>query len=197
MTAFVLSPHTDDAVFSIGEHLCGLDDKIVVSPMAGIPKDLVGRAKHETLHAEHAAAMAIVGAEHRNGPFLDDVYPPPDPGIFTAWMNAQLAQADTLYVPLGIRHHDHLLVSNAAIAYLLEHKRPTVRAYAEMPYRTRYPGLTQERLELFGSLLGALKALDVSNREAAKEQALRAYRSQTDEQLITELLVPEHIWEVC
>lgn len=197
MTSVVLSPHTDDAVFSIGEHLCSLGDVVVVSPMAAIPSDPAGRVKHETLRAEHAAAMEVIGGDYLNGPFLDDVYPAPHAEIFAAWMNVQLAQADTVYVPLGIRHHDHLMVSNTAIAYLLEHSRPTVRVYAEMPYRARFPGLAQERLDLFRSLLGELKPLDeVSNRRGTKERALRAYRSQTDEQLITELLVPEHIWEL-
>lgn len=197
MTIVVLSPHTDDAVFSIGDHLCSLGDKVVVSPMAGIPDDPAGKAKHETLRAEHAVAMSIIGADHIDGPFLDDVYPPPDPGIFSAWQSVQLAAADMVYVPVGIKHVDHLMVSNAAIAYLLANRQPTVRFYAELPYRTRYPGLARERLDFIGQLSGALKPVDdMSSHRAAKESALRAYASQTDSALIAELLVPEQIWEV-
>src|SRR6266568_5039913 len=110
MTAIVLSPHTDDAVFSIGDHLCGLDAKTVVSPMAAIPADNTGRTKHETLRSEHSTAMGIIDAEFVNGPFLDDVYAPPDRGIFDAWLSSQLRSADMVYIPVGIKHFDHLLV---------------------------------------------------------------------------------------
>jgi LmbE family N-acetylglucosaminyl deacetylase len=197
VTTIVLSPHTDDAVFSIGDHLCSLETKTVVAPMAAIPADAAGKVKHETLHGEHAEAMAIIGVDHVNGPFFDDVYPAPDPGIFAAWLSLQLADADTVYVPVGIRHIDHLIVSNAAIAYLLTNDRPAVRFYAELPYRTRYPGLFRDRLDFIHLLFGELKAVDcVSAGPGVKEAALRAYASQTDEDLIRELLAPELIWEV-
>lgn len=195
MTTVVLSPHTDDAVFSIGDHLCSLDSKWVVSPMAAIPPDVAGKVKHERLCAEHAVAMSIIGAGLVNGPFFDDVYPAPDRGIFDAWLSRQLAGAELVYVPVGIKHSDHLLVSNAAIAYLLTDRRPAVRFYAELPYRSRYPGLMAERLDLIRRLLGELKDVDVRG-PSAKEAALRAYESQTDEALIAELLVPEMVWEV-
>lgn len=197
MTTVVLSPHTDDAVFSIGDHLCSLSDAVVVAPMAGIPADPAGKAKHETLRAEHAIAMSIIGATYINGPFLDDVYPPPDPIIFNAWLAAQLATATAVYVPVGIKHVDHLMVSNTAIACLLTNSWSTVRFYSEMPYRMRYADLARERLGFIGELLGELKPVPaVSGSRAVKKAALRAYASQTDRALITELMVPEQIWEV-
>ncbi|MET8648429.1 hypothetical protein [Nocardia aurea] len=184
-------------MFSIGDHLCTLDEKTVVSPMAGIPTDPAGKTKHETLRAEHAEAMSIIGADIVNGPFLDDVYPAADRGIFNAWLITQLDQADTMYVPLGIHHPDHLTVSNAAVAWLIGNRRPTVRFYAELPYRLRYPGLARERLEFIAPLLGEFKPVeDEARYRRSKEAAVRAYASQTDEALIAELMVPEQIWEV-
>ncbi|MFC9432717.1 hypothetical protein [Nocardia sp. NPDC057030] len=177
MSAVVLSPHTDDAIFSLGEHLCAQAGVTVVAPLAGIPADPAGRRKHQTLWAEHARAMAIIGARYVNGPFLDDVYPPPDRGIFDAWLTLQLADAETVYIPLGIKHVDHVLVSNAAIARVLTHRPPTVRFYAELPYSTRYLHHARERRELIERLMGE-------------------YASQTDDALIAELLVPEQIWEL-
>lgn len=197
MNTVVLSPHTDDAVFSIGAHLCSLDDKTVISPMAGIPVDVAGKAKHETLHAEHATALSMVGADHVNGPFLDDVYPPPDPQIFSAWLRRYLTAADVVYVPVGIHHPDHVMVSNAAIAHLLYDRQPTVRFYAELPYRLRYPGLMSERLDFIRGLLGTLVPVEVAGDQTIKAAAVRAYASQTDDDLIAELLVPELIWVLC
>lgn len=77
----VFSPHTDDAIFSLGDYLSNLDgDILIVTPFAAVPEDEAGEQKHTTLHAEHAAACAIIGAQHVNGPFLDDVYPAPAAG---------------------------------------------------------------------------------------------------------------------
>src|SRR6478609_7306329 len=72
----VYSIHTDDAVFSIGARLASMSDVKIVSPMAGVPTDSVGQAKHTTLRGEHEAACAVIGAKVVNGDWLDDVYPP-------------------------------------------------------------------------------------------------------------------------
>lgn len=197
MTVVVLSPHTDDAVFSIGDHLAGMAGITVVSTAAAVPADPAGKAKHETLRAEHATAMSITGADYINGPFLDDVYPSPDLGVFNAWVSSHLAGADMIYVPVGIHHFDHLMVSNAAIAHLLVHPRPTVRFYAEQPYWRRYPGLARDRFDWVTRVLGALEPIDdAQDHRDRKEAALRVYASQTDEALIAELMAPERIWEL-
>lgn len=58
MTTTVFSPHTDDAIFSIGAHITGLKARIV-TPFAGIPDDEAGRQKHTTLRAEHQPRALI------------------------------------------------------------------------------------------------------------------------------------------
>jgi LmbE family N-acetylglucosaminyl deacetylase len=190
----VLSPHTDDAVFSIGSHLASLDDDItIVSPMAGVPDDPAGQAKHTTLRAEHAAAMELMGWQFVSGDFLDDVYPrTPSLDVFVgAFLHGYMAAADTVYIPLGIHHPDHVLVSDAAIGALCAARpRPnrTARFYEELPYRDLYPKLKRDRL--VPSHLHLVKA----EPSPIKEAAVRCYASQIDDELVAKLMVTEHIW---
>jgi LmbE family N-acetylglucosaminyl deacetylase len=194
MTTVVLSPHTDDAVFSIGAHL-NLRGALVVSPMAGVPRDVEGSRKHTTLREEHRKAMSIIGCTAINGPFLDDVYPAADRDVIRQWMRIQLRTATQVYVPLGIHHPDHMLVSNTAIGLLLGEYVP-VRFYEELPYRVLYPGIVKERLAFISSLFGELKLIeDTNGYSEAKERAVKAYASQTDDDLIEKLQVGERIWE--
>lgn len=51
MNTVVFSPHTDDAIFSIGAYITGLKARIV-TPFAGVPDDEAGRQKHTTLRAD-------------------------------------------------------------------------------------------------------------------------------------------------
>jgi hypothetical protein len=45
VTVVILSPHTDDAIFSLGQHLTTLDSDVplvIASVFAGIPEDDAG-----------------------------------------------------------------------------------------------------------------------------------------------------------
>jgi hypothetical protein len=79
VTVVILSPHTDDAIFSLGQHLTTLDSDVplvIASVFAGIPEDDAGHKKHKRLRAEHELACEIIGASEWNGDYLDDVYQP-------------------------------------------------------------------------------------------------------------------------
>lgn len=196
MNAVVISPHLDDAIFSIGAYLSHLDENITIAtPMAGIPTDEAGRAKHTTLHREHERATAdalLRPVKLLNGDFLDDVYDPPPIAMLTAWLRGAIAEAGTVYVPIGIHHPDHVMVADALIPMLEGRRR--VCFYEELPYRVLYPQLLTARLGIIAHL-GRCQ-METIWPTAAKERAVRLYASQVDDALVTTLLMPEHIWRM-
>lgn len=195
----VLSPHTDDAIFSIGGLLSAtIEDVLIASPMAGIPTDGAGHRKHTTLCAEHAAACKAIGVRFNNGGFLDDVYA--DTRVLSGlrrWIVANLAWADELYIPLGIHHPDHVLVSTIATDLLVAAGHlERVNFYEELPYRGLYPDLVKERLRSLALQVGPLELTETTAGVHLKEYAVRYYKSQIDDALVTRLLVPERVWRI-
>lgn len=193
MSVVVFSPHTDDAIFSLGSHLASLPDVVtIVTPMAGIPADGPGQAKHTTLHREHADACALLGVKHVEGPFLDDAYPRPRRADVYEWM-AEFAFDATVYIPLGIHHPDHLLVSNLAIT--MSDIPEVVRFYAELPYRTDYPYLATDRQKHVENMTGRLRGIQTVDYPL-KRAAVAAYASQVDESVLARVMVREMVWEL-
>jgi LmbE family N-acetylglucosaminyl deacetylase len=196
VSTVVISPHVDDAVFSIGAYLSHLDDDITIAaPMAGIPADEAGLAKHTTLRCEHERATTdalLRPPRLLNGDFLDDVYEPPPIAILTAWLRGAITGAESVYVPVGIHHPDHVMVADALIPMLEGRRR--VCFYEELPYRVLYPQLLPAR----GEIISHLGRFDVQTvwPTAAKERAVRCYASQVDDALVATLLMPEHIWRM-
>jgi LmbE family N-acetylglucosaminyl deacetylase len=188
MTVAVMSPHTDDAIFSLGAYLATRDDVTIVSPMAAIPTDPAGRAKHETLRAEHGRACELIGAAHIEGPFLDDVYPPSPPAAIGAWLAPFLTSGVTVFVPLGIHHPDHLLISDLLIG-MLDDTAP-VLFYAELPYRVDYPAKAAARL----AHVAPLTEITLAHDYTAKAAAVACYASQIDDSVRARVLVDEQLW---
>lgn len=193
----VFSPHTDDAIFSIGAHLAVQGGVIIATPFAGIPGDPVGRAKHQTLHREHAAACTEINAFMVNGPFLDDVYPQSPPELVSAWLYSFLHPDAVLYIPVGIHHPDHLQVSNLLITAVIN--RPSTAQiffYEELPYRVDYPDKARDRLDYITTTLGQLKRVD-TKPHPVKRHAVAWYASQDlDGSVAPRVLVEEHVWEL-
>lgn len=190
MTTVVLSPHTDDAIFSLGAYLSTLDDVIIATVFAGIPEDGAGHAKHTTLRAEHTRACQIIGATEINSTMLDDVYPPSPPQTVRDFIAAATRAADVVYIPIGIRHPDHVTVATAALQVL--NTTATVRFYEELPYRTDYPQIAAQRL----ADLTQLRTVPALGDHYTKLKAVRAYASQIDDSVINRVMVDEHIWEL-
>jgi LmbE family N-acetylglucosaminyl deacetylase len=147
LTIVILSPHTDDAIFSLGQHLTTLDSDVplvIASVFAGIPEDDAGHRKHKRLRAEHELACEIIGAAEWNGDYLDDVYQPrPTVTEIRDWIVKACTELDatTVYIPLGIHHPDH--VSRHSRSTRTPQIAPTIRLYADLPYHTDYPGLSR------------------------------------------------------
>lgn len=178
----VISPHTDDAIFSIGEHLWLLDDVTIITPFAGIPSDPEGKAKHTILRQEHSMACSVIGADMINGDFLDDVYPDRDEQKVISWLESQLKGFDIVYVPLGIHHPDHVFIASAVRQMNLTAE---VVIYAEQPYSSMYPDQTEELLNSPAIL---------SSRDA-KRLACSMYRSQLQGEIVSHLYKRERMFQ--
>jgi LmbE family N-acetylglucosaminyl deacetylase len=189
----VLSPHTDDAIFSLGAHLTTLEQVVIASVFAGVPSDPDGNKKHTTLLVEHIEACTVIGAQIVNADFLDDVYPRPPLSSVRDWIFNIADAADTVYIPLGIHHPDHILTTAVAL------HSPKILAkacfYEELPYRTDYPQLAAQRLTQLQEITGPLEPVTAGGDHELKLKAVRRYASQTDQDVINRVMVPEHVWQ--
>ncbi|MGH2925331.1 MAG: PIG-L family deacetylase [Solirubrobacterales bacterium] len=150
MTA-ILSPHQDDAVFSLWHLLAGAGEVAVVNVFAGVPAadrlgwwdaetgatDPASRARER--HGEDRAALALAGRSAINLEFLDAQYRGGDQAVepIAAAIAAAVPRDALLLAPAGLgAHPDHLLVRSAALA-IRGRGRP-VGLYADIPHATRH-----------------------------------------------------------
>ena len=191
MRVAVISPHLDDAVFSVAEHMLSRPDWefTIVTPFGGQPLDEPHRSKYLILHDEHQRVCEFAGWDFINGTLLDDaarVFPwnSDDTEFLREWLGDAVAGFDQVWWPLGIHHPDHLLVAEAECG-------PGVyRTYEELPYRVLYP--PQDELTMLH--VGVRRVgYDPSNLFKKKELC-RMYASQVDDQLERSLYVPERLW---
>lgn len=200
----IISPHLDDAVLSLGQFLAA-EPARVVTVFAGIPLPSVStdydkscgfsssRQAVTTRRDEDASACHTVGAEPTHLDFLDLQYrdDTPDPKLIARALHEQRGD-DTVYVPVGIGHPDHRLVSDAALLM-----SGTLVFYEELPYRVLHPEQVVERLEI---VRRSFDLQDVplplpAGPRAVKEEAIGEYRSQFPDGATDPcLLVPERAW---
>lgn len=184
-----ISIHPDDIPFSLGTYIQSVENAIVVSPFCGIPiDDPKGKFKHLLLNKEHHEACEVLNVKEINGDFFDDVYHDTrDISGLKDWFGKILNDYsdNEIYVPLGIHHPDHILVRDI----FMQHFKIDYY-YAELPYRIRWDYMA-ENLRM---LLCKNRTLITTPSNAKKEEAVRKYVSQTDEEVINDILVEEHIW---
>lgn len=187
----VLSPHLDDAIFSVGERLKDGTPTTVACPFAGVPADPGGRTKYETLRREHAAACLLLDVHHIDGPFLDDVYADRNLSGLRQWVTRAIQTANEVWVPLGIHHPDHVLLAALALECITDQR---VIVYEELPYRILYPELAMARV---GALALSYQLHPQGRHLAlgAKRAAVGCYGSQlTGGEIIRSLFAPERAW---
>lgn len=190
----ILSPHTDDAIFSLGEMLAFTKNVVIVSPFAGIPTDEEGFEKHTTLRTEHKRACMFIHCSAVNGSFLDDVYGLQDINELKRFVSEYVnVKGSTTYIPFGIHHPDHILLSD--IAMELWDKKSKIRFHEELPYRVLYPEKYSQRFNKIEDLARNIRAVEGKTTEL-KEHLVKFYKSQIDEALIPMLTATERLWEV-
>lgn len=203
MSSLIFCPHTDDAIFSLGDHIIDNDHSFTIaSAFAGIPKDWAGYKKHIRLRQEHNEACSMINAKAINGDLLDDVYGKQNENDLIDWIKSIIVNFENVYIPLGIHHPDHINLSNTLFNLMKDYDK-TYFIYAELPYRMLYPKLHKERLKQFESNYN-LENIPI-NFTQHKIDAIKKYNSQVayvhdpsyiDENLIGKLIVEEKLWKV-
>jgi LmbE family N-acetylglucosaminyl deacetylase len=203
MSSLIFCPHTDDAIFSLGDHIIDNDHSFTIaSAFAGIPKDWVGYRKHIRLRQEHDKACSMINAKAINGDLLDDVYGEQNKNDLIDWIKSIIINFDNVYIPLGIHHPDHILLSDTLFELMKDFNK-TYFIYAELPYRMLYPKLHKERLKQFESI-HTLENIPI-NFTQHKIDAIKKYNSQVayvhdpsyiNEDLVGNLIVEEKLWKV-
>lgn len=193
MSSLIFSPHTDDAIFSLGDYIIENEKITIASAFAGIPTDDAGYKKHTLLRQEHEYACQLVNAKIINNDLLDDVYGKQDEEYLTNWVIEMIKNFDHIYIPLGIHHPDHILLSDT-IFKVMDKFIKGYFIYAELPYRVLYPELYKVRFNKFKSKYN-LNKID-TNFTKEKTNAINKYNSQIDGNLIEKLLLEENLWRI-
>lgn len=190
MKHLVISPHCDDAIFSIGSYLRSIDNVTILSIFAGIPNDNIGKIKHVNLRKEHERACEVIGAKYINGDFLDDVYTRAKSKDIIKWLKHQCKNYEKIFVPVGIHHPDHIFVRNIFI----ENFKNIDFFYEELPYRIIYPDLSDNLVKTVINPLGY--STKATRTPAIKKiRAVLEYESQLQNpELFGQLFVEERIW---
>lgn len=202
MTTLVISPHLDDAVFSLGGWIAGESDVIVATVFAGVPAEGVdpitegfasGAQEVEARRAEDLVACHAVGASAVQGPFLDGPYnghAEIDESDVARWIVSleRVFDVSVLVRPVGVRHPQHVATARAAA---LSHRPGVTRlVYAELPYSVLWPELVPE-------VAGLPVDLEQDEARAAWKQAACArYVSQYPGTDRDALRSPERLWRL-
>lgn len=188
MKHIIISPHTDDAIFSLGDYIQTLEDVTILSLFSGVPTDPVGRKKHKTLLTEHNKACKLYNAKQVNSGFFDDVYPRPDEESLVIWLSDQLGKKkyDKVYIPLGISHPDHIWTREIMQKYFHYDY-----LYQELPYGTLYPEETKNLVDSQKLHLEMVMHMTTPK----KKKAVQTYASQIKStHILGEIYKPEKIY---
>ena len=193
MSNLIFCPHTDDAIFSLGDYIFDNNSFTIASAFSGVPTDIIGYKIHTLLRKEHQEACELIGAKIINNDLLDDVYGKQDEQLLFAWIKSTINNFNNIYIPLGIHHPDHIFLSDKLFEIMdLYNKKYFI--YAELPYRILYPELYQERIDKFKSK-GKLEEVTIKFTKN-KINAVEKYKSQIDNNLIEKLIVEEKLWRL-
>lgn len=188
MKHLIISPHTDDAIFSLGGYMQTLRDVTILSLFSGVPTDPVGRKKHKTLLMEHDNACKVYGAKQINSDFFDDVYPRPDEEDLVVWLSDQFGREkyDKVYIPLGIMHPDHIWTREIMMQYFHYDY-----LYQELPYGTLYPEYAEDIIDT--NNLHAEMVMHMTTPQ--KKKAVECYKSQIQsDHILGEIYKPERLF---
>lgn len=198
----VISPHLDDAVFSVGAFIGDNPGAVIATVFAGTPgtgvtpyEQSAGFASSmeaviSRIQEDHAAAE-VLGATVRHGSFLDRPHrdQPIPLEILEGFLSAIMDGHDAILIPLGLHHPDHILVADLAKRAALC-TGADVLVYEELPYAAQYPTQRNALTASFTSL-----AHEGSTTQA-KRDAVACYRSQLNATSLSCLDQPERIWRL-
>lgn len=204
----VLSPHHDDAVWSIGRTLARLEATVVTVFSRTPPEGLLtafdqscgftSSAEAVRLRRlENQRACTLLDVDCRDGAWLDGQYgTPTTEAELGDWFASQFKQNIPVIAPLGIQHHDHRIVACAARDTARRLKVP-VFVYEELPYRVLDP---EETVRCLGELRETgwriEPAVFPQGDRTQKRAAVECYQSQLTDDIRDSLTVPERLWRL-
>ncbi|KAE8759617.1 PIG-L family deacetylase [Paraburkholderia madseniana] len=218
---FIVSPHFDDAVFSCGALLAAHPDAAVCTVFAASPEHEMHTewdqksgfaSAHQAVHArtlEDNLALEVLDAiplrmPFRGGQYMDS----PSISKLAAVLEETIYRttANTLLMPLGLHHDDHVLVFEACCEILPRLSHLTWFAYEDAIHR-RTPGVVQARLaDLAQRGIVATPAypsvghtIDLQRRTQLKREAVNAYASQLHAfgaGNYDDVFATEHYWQL-
>jgi LmbE family N-acetylglucosaminyl deacetylase len=218
----VFSPHFDDAAMGAGYLLLAHPGATVVTVFAGPPAhypdeptewDALGgfRAGDDVVairRTEDAAALAVLGAEHRWLEFVDHQYLTPEkratPEAMVPAMTAAIdaVQPTAVVAPMGLANPDHVATHDAALLIAATRPDLTWFGYEDAGYK-HIPGMLAWRVsKLFQSEFWPTPMIVPTLQDhARKRAAIECYRSQLaplnqDHALAARIdgNVPEQFW---
>ncbi|MGF6240069.1 LmbE family N-acetylglucosaminyl deacetylase [Paraburkholderia sp. GAS38] len=218
---FIVSPHFDDAVFSCGALLATHSDAVVCTVFAAAPEqnmqtDWDSKAgfpgAHESVNArtlEDNRALELFDAVPVRMPFRDGQYlDSPSISRLAAALEETIyrSTANTLLMPLGLHHADHVLVFDACCEILPRLSHLAWFAYEDAIHR-RQPGVVAARLddlERRGIVAtpahpSADHTIDAGRQTSLKREAVAAYASQLrafGPQGYDDVFNAEHYWQL-
>lgn len=210
MNLLVVSPHMDDAVFSLGQALAE-HPLPVLTVFAGCPPRHIGLSDYDascgfsssieawhTRLVEDDKALALLGCPTERWDMLDLQYrnaPAMDSDRLGRKLAAAVdrAGADGLLGPLGLQHPDHASAA-AACRSAAEAGVPTL-LYEELPYRVIWPELACEALAALRRRWTIKPDHLGAGPLERKAEAIAAYASQNVDEHCC--LVPERVWRLC
>ena len=193
MNNLIFCPHTDDAIFSLGDYILNNGNFTIASAFSGIPTDSIGNKKHTILRAEHKNACDFVNAKIINGDLLDDVYGKQNQDNLISWIKDIIVNFDNIYIPLGIHHPDHVLLSDTIFSLMKDFNK-TYFIYAELPYKILYPELYENRVVKFTKKYKMNSVNSAFNSN--KLNAIKFYDSQIQGDIVNNLMVLEKLWRI-
>ena len=208
LTSVVLSPHMDDAVFSIGGTIGNLiirKERVVVYNVFSVtsyvqnPKLRIAPFATTMRYGEEIVASILMRYNRRFFPFEDNyMRKNANPAIVTSRVeksiqkNLNLDNPVRVFAPLGVGNHtDHKLLSETAMK-LVENR--TIRwdqllLYEDLPYSAK-PNAVEKGIQSFQNKFGVKlqpSLVDVSAQFTLKMVVSGVYRSQYDTQDLRDL----------
>lgn len=206
----VVSPHLDDAVFSVGQLLAGNPATVVVTVFAGIPEpDTVdgydracGFANSEQAmrhrRKEDETALAMLGAEAVHLDLFGIQYESHGDGEIADALDQVMSQfaPERVVGPIGLVHPDHQRVGAGWRRVL--HRYPGIEklAYEDLPYRATFPRRSSAAINAFVHDHDATEARLRTGEVGAKACAMLAYTSQLRAATPLRCLEPERLWHL-
>lgn len=194
----MISPHLDDAVLSCGQLINSRPGTVITTILAGFPPGAHGGWSGQTTGlpvAEDANSMRrdedqratrALGARTNWIDIPAQEYGPtssPSERLLSIQQSIVTAVANTemcsLFLPLGLTHPDHIIVSDAA---LLAVHASNVESYVymEMPYGQARPGRVRRRLRRIGRRFYMEPLAPFVGDVQKKAEAVNAYASQIE-----------------